>query len=287
MLKVSNLSVAMTCVLLLFARPTQGADKTLNAGGMYAKVLGQSGKIDLAPSKDISSDSNKMRVQIEALRELDAAGKELGKGGNSKHSFNSFATQDFTFGDLEDTTYADLDVIKIPFSSTLDAGSKISIDLYIFKEDGEITLGDEEFSVSNGTLKFNIKLTDWVWCGDQGVSCTNSDGVGASLEIDISVTSKDKPEFSSDSRVYTMGGGGTVHVSDQIQLDGGDWMEMDPAPSVDISGPLKITLKIPKFTTSALYDPEITYNSAGQWLGPSLILMALSLLLSARTLCSV
>ena len=39
------------------------------------------------------------------LQELDAEGNVLGAGGNAKHSFNSFATQEFTFGSPSSTTY--------------------------------------------------------------------------------------------------------------------------------------------------------------------------------------
>ena len=133
MTKLIHLVAVLGCALVSLA-PALAADKDLQAGGMWAKILGQSGKIDLAPSSDVSSNPDKVRIQIEALRQLDKDGAELGGGGNSKHSFNSFATQEFTFSPLEDTTFGGVKCIKLPFSCTLGPGSKIEIQVFIFKE---------------------------------------------------------------------------------------------------------------------------------------------------------
>merc|ERR1711939_606406 len=174
------------------------SDKELHAGGIWAKVIGQSGKIDLAPSQDVSSDPNKIRVQIEALRQKDSAGNVLGSGGNAKHSFNSFATQDFAFGALEDTSYGGVTCVKLPFTATLAPGSKIEIQVFLFKENGTITVGADKFAVTSSTMKFNVLLSNWVWCSNNGV-CKGTDGVGASVELDFSVTSKEAAKKSPNA----------------------------------------------------------------------------------------
>jgi len=120
-----------------------------NGGGLWAKVLGQSGKIMLAPSPNVASDPDSIRFEISALRELDSSGNVLGQGGSSKHSFNSFSTQDFTFGEVSDSAYGGVRCVKVPFSSMLDTGSKIEIEVFLFKESGTIRAGQESFSVSN------------------------------------------------------------------------------------------------------------------------------------------
>ena len=254
---------AFLACLLACLTPTLAVDKNLQAGGIWAKVLGQSGKIDLAPSSNVASDLNRVRIQIEALRQLDSAGNTLGSGGNSKHSFNSFATQDFTFGDLEDTTYGGVKCIKLPFTSTLGPGSKVEIQIFMFKENGTIAVGGETFAVTNSTMKFNVKLSDWVWCSNNG-DCKGTDGVGASVELDISVTSKEQAKKTADAgKVYSLGGGAHMRLSSKIQIDGASsWTEMTTAPALIGSNTTsKFTLKFPKFTTSVLYDPDITYAS--------------------------
>lgn len=256
--------VAWLACLAACLAPVLAADKELNAGGIWAKILGQSGKIDLAPSSDVANDPNKVRIQIEALRQLDSSGATLGSGGNSKYSFNSFATQDFTFGSLEDTTLGGVKCVKLPFTCTLGAGSKIEIQVFMFKENGTITAGGETFPVTNSTMKFNVKLSDWAWCSNNG-DCKGTDGVGTSVELDISVTSKDKASKSTTGgNVYSLGGGATMRLSGKIQLDGGAWTDMTSGGPT-LSGAdktSKFTLKFPKFTTTALYDPDITYGSS-------------------------
>jgi hypothetical protein len=120
-----------------------------NGGGLWAKVYGQSGKIELAPTSNVASNPNSVRFEISALRELDSSGNTLGRGGSSKHSFNSFSTQAFTFGAVQHTAYKGVECIKIPFSSMLDTGSKIEIDLFLFKQSGTLQVGNETFSVTN------------------------------------------------------------------------------------------------------------------------------------------
>ena len=127
-----------------------------NGGGLWAKVLGRSGKIDLAPSADVAGNVDKIRFEISALRELDSSGQTLGQGGSTKHSFNSFANQDFTFGAVQDSTYGGLECVTVPFSSTLGAGSRIEIEIFLFKQAGSITLGPDTFSVTN---KYVLVLT--------------------------------------------------------------------------------------------------------------------------------
>lgn len=76
------MKVALVAILVVaFAAPGQGqgSDKELGAGGIWAKVIGQSGKIDLAPSPDVSGHADRMRIEIDSLRELDSSGEEVEK----------------------------------------------------------------------------------------------------------------------------------------------------------------------------------------------------------------
>merc|ERR1712100_851862 len=192
-------------------------------------------------SQDVSSDPNKIRVQIEALRQKDSAGNVLGSGGNAKHSFNSFATQDFAFGALEDTSYGGVTCVKLPFTATLAPGSKIEIQVFLFKENGTITVGADKFAVTNSTMKFNVLLSNWVWCSNNGV-CKGTDGVGASVELDFSVTSKEAAKKSPNATglVYSLGGGARMRLSDKTQLDGGSWTQM-PGGGPTLTGTDKIS----------------------------------------------
>jgi len=120
-----------------------------NNGGLWAKVLGRSGKIVLAPTPNVASDPNRIRLQISGLRELDSSGSQLGAGGNCKHSFASFATQEFSFGAVRDSTYKGVRCVLVPFNATLCAGSTLAVEVFLFKEAASLTVGPDIWSVTN------------------------------------------------------------------------------------------------------------------------------------------
>lgn len=84
------------------------------------------------------------------------------------------------------------------------------------------------------------------------------------LELDISVVSKDAATKRQDRvDMYEMGGGATMHISDKIMVDGGDW-ELMPggAPAMSLQGKKATwTIKFPKFVNSTMYDPTVVYAS--------------------------
>ena len=59
-----------------------------------------------ATSEPIGSAPDRVQIEMSMLQELASDGTALGGGGNEKHSFNSFATQSFTFGSPVASTIA-------------------------------------------------------------------------------------------------------------------------------------------------------------------------------------
>ena len=59
-----------------------------------------------ATSEPVGSAPDRVRIEMSMLQELASDGTVLGGGGNAKHSFNSFATQSFTFGSPVASTIA-------------------------------------------------------------------------------------------------------------------------------------------------------------------------------------
>ena len=43
--------------------------------------------------------------------------------------------------------------------------------ILIFKESGNFTVGTTNYTVSEGNVKFNVKLENWKFCGAAGVTC--------------------------------------------------------------------------------------------------------------------
>ena len=179
------------------------------------KIQGQSGKMTFATSEPVGSAADRVQIQMASLQELAADGTVLGGGGNAKHSFNSFATQSFTFGNPEASTIAgverdsagasglvpdsatgytakDYNVTKVSFTSYLGAGdsaadSKLLVDAIIFMEDATLQFQNPDGTyiypmIAKGTVKFNVAMSQWNWCAD---NCKSADGVGDSVRLTI------------------------------------------------------------------------------------------------------
>ena len=43
--------------------------------------------------------------------------------------------------------------------------------ILIFKESGNFTVGTTNYTVSDGNVKFNVKVENWKFCGAAGVTC--------------------------------------------------------------------------------------------------------------------
>ena len=242
---------------------------SIAAAGVRVQVRGQSGKMTLTADGDGGENPTVVECQMVALRQVDESGNTLGAGGSEKQSFNSFATQTFTFSEPFDTTYQGLAVSEIEFESVLARSSNVNIRTMIFKEGGTLEVGDDTFQVTQGAVKFNVELSSWSWCGDDGVSCVNADGVGAAVELDLDMYARgNTPEIkaaTAGSSSYTLGGGPELVLLSTFSIDGGtEWVQMpDGFPSVDGS---VFTLKFPRWPAgeSVLYDPIIQYSETGQ-----------------------
>jgi len=258
---MSCLKALLFCTLGVVAT----ADKSITAAGVTVQVKGQSGKMTLTIPGANASNPDVVEVRMLALRQLDADGNTLGGGGNEKHSFNSFATQSFAFGTPAESTYQGLQVTTIDFDSVLVGSSKVKIVTFIFMENGNLTVGSDSLTVSKGSIKFNVELSSWSWCGSDA-TCKASAGTGASVELDIEMKGensapKSKPKNGTEATSsYELGGGQTLVMLSTYSQDGGkSWTEMPSGyPKVDGS---KFTLKFPRWASeSILYDPIVQYS---------------------------
>lgn len=236
-------------------------DKSIAAAGVSVKVKGQSGKMTLTvPTPDNSTMD--VECEMDALRQLDADGIVRGRG--EKYSINSFATQQFTFSEPTESTYGGLDVTKVIFDSTLGprngAVAKIKIEIMIFKEAGVFNVGNDTVNVTSGAVKFNVEMSEWVWCGG-GNSCTGQGGDGASVELDIGIQSvgKGSPNPMGASGFFDLGGGRELLMLSTYSTDeGNSWKAMpDDYPKVNGS---TFTLKFPRWgeNEKVVYDPVVT-----------------------------
>lgn len=208
--------VMLMCVACLAV-----ADQSISGGGIFMKIQGQSGKMTFATSEPIGSAPDRVQIEMSMLQELASDGTALGGGGNEKHSFNSFATQSFTFGSPVASTIAgvssagdngtaatpeDYSVTKVAFTSYLGGGnaavdSKLEIESIIFMEDAILQFENPDGSyiypaIVAGTVKFNVLMSQWNWCEND---CKSSNGVGDSVRLTITMTNQITSNSSDSS----------------------------------------------------------------------------------------
>ncbi len=205
---------------LLLLVPCVLGEESLSVGKIEIVQAGQSGKMKLLAKGEEDSVSP-VFIILDSLQEVDAQGEAVGVGGQEKHSFNSFATQDFTFSDLEtgDVPYSNVSATYFTFESQLSGlTSRIKVFFYIITEDGQLELDNEVQELRRGQIKFAIELSNWSWCGcQQG----QQQEVGEFVDLEITIQSSGcvskEDDSSSDLDHYSLGGEGTMAVSKKVK----------------------------------------------------------------------
>eukprot|EP00750_Incisomonas_marina_P017151 INCI19907.1.p1 GENE.INCI19907.1~~INCI19907.1.p1 ORF type:complete len:300 (+),score=72.24 INCI19907.1:364-1263(+) len=225
-------------------------------------IQGQSGGFQVS---DTDGAFETVQVRLKGVQELDDQGEAVGTSGSVKHSVNSFASQTFTTDIVTNSSYGGLNATRISYDITLDNNiGNILVDTYLFTEAGNITLvnSDDEVvevfeDVEVGTVKFNVAVTDWNWCGNQGYSCSQgqTDQVGDALKLTFTVkqgTGEDDDEeagtqdedTSEDGPKQVQVGNAVLTLSDYISYDNGATFEELPSPATTSSTGIKTTVEV-------------------------------------------
>lgn len=246
-------------------------ETALQGAGVYAKVLGNSGKVKIGTTEDPSSDPDAVTITMDGMYERDAAGAAVGTSGAVKHSFNSFASQQFQFGNIYTTTVGTATASALDFTASLVRNASLTVTLFMINAAGVITVnGNESFALGLGTLKFNVKVVGWPFCsadgaGESACSKGNTVEVGEFLDLDISIKgsgSATKVEGGVDK--YGLGGGVGIDLSHAVMADDA-WGNMPLGfPKVEAQGSSQVfTFRFPRFNASATYDPVLDGFASG------------------------
>lgn len=286
-------AILTTTLFLFLAATVSAADKTSSAGGTTVQILGRSGKMTIS-----RGGGSPLKVTMDALREVDSAGNAVGTSGNTKHSFNTFASQDFTFSAATTVQYQNLTAAQIDFSCDINT-AKFKVKTYVFEKAGTILNDGEASVVGNGTLKFNVDVKDWVWCNGANCKQGQTQQTGAFLDVDLTIQglaaakkkAKANPNLPAANQTtdYDLGGGAVLGMSNRVKVDGA-WVTMAAGyPKMTSSGSkTTYTIRLPK-GAAILYDPTIsptdqvvvTPSSASKdvtWSSFSAVLAALAVL---------
>ena len=233
------------------------------------KVLGQSGKFTIYNNDTGTSDPNRVTVELDSLYELAANGAQVGKAGSSKHSINTFASQNFSIAKPVDaelnsklSLVGPVSATKVSFSSTVGSVGVIEVDVLIMKNAGTIGSDKESWAVRANDVKFNIVLKDWKWCGG-AATCKQGKAVevGAFVDVAVKIKGKGTPTKSTKpgaNKTVALGAGVALELSDRVSVDG-KWAAMPAGyPKMStVGGSVVFTFRFPKFSKIATYDPVV------------------------------
>ena len=135
------------------------------------------------------------------MSEVDGSLDEVGSNrpGHKKHKVVGFATRHFNKSAAEDTTYKNISCRKFTLSTTVQGpNATVVIEVYIFKENGTFSIANdaEDYSVKRGTVKLNVNIKNWRFCGKaagEDNQCKNGSTVqeGKYILVGFSVQGKD------------------------------------------------------------------------------------------------
>lgn len=242
-------------------------DSTLSAAQITTKILGRSGKMTIGRGSNPDTDADKVQVTFDEVMEIDSSGTAVGTSGAKRHSFNTFASLPFTFSALQDTSFGGIAAKRLDFTADITSVSaKLTVQVYIFTNRGVISIDGENSTVTAGTVKFNIQIEGWQFCGNSGVTCSKgaNNEIGDGIEFVITIKGKGTQQRKTtgkrtDGEEFELGGGSSVLLSRKISVDGGNYTDMATGyPKLETRGSKQMfVFRFPKFTSSVLYDPQI------------------------------
>lgn len=236
------------------------ADPGVEHSGVYARVKGKSGKIEIGSTDN--KNSNKITVSFRKIEEISTSNNKI---QDNSHTFNTFANQDFNVSQPTIAKYpnSSLDVNCITFVSTLTNSATIKIYLYVFISAGTIYNGNETAEVKAGNIKFNMEINGWSFCNES--NCQPAE-VGNNLDMEIEIGAALKEHKKQEKRVSTEGdrydiGSGTIVLSTTVNIDG-NFTGMTPGyPMLNTTGVNAVyKFRFPKFKKRLVYDPIIDFT---------------------------
>lgn len=275
-----NLAILVTalgCSIFM----AEANDKLIKGGGVTMKISKKAAKMTFFKDGDEDDGAKKVKIEFDAIGETDESGNDVGaNGGKKSHVYNQFSSLDFTFEGPAVTTYQDVACLQTNFSGTLPGpDAKLLVTTYLFTADGDLVNGNESFSVTNGTFKFNIILENWKFCGgSDGDTCKKGKSNETGSEVCTFIVikggdkgddvikskgeAKGKNEGKSTKRPkkYAIGGKGSVTLSNECNIDGEDVI-LDRAPTIISKGGKKIfKICFPRFKNKVIYDPSLAFD---------------------------
>jgi len=226
-------------LLLLFLLSVKGFD--VDSSDTAIQVLGQSGKVK------ITRQNSTITMDFDSMYEKDSLDKIVGMQGSlqNKHGINSFATQNFVFGNKEDVVFQGISMVSFTFESPINTVGTLKVRVFISKSNGTIKNGNETYAIVEGDVKWNIEVPVWNFLAETEF-----------LELNIIIkTLNDDEKVTQNGDKFTIGTM-DLSTSNNVLIDNVLQPMPNGFPKLSIQGNKQIfTFKFPKFATSMIYDP--------------------------------
>ena len=226
-------------LLLLFLLSVKGFD--VDSSDTAIQVLGQSGKVK------ITRQNSTITMDFDSMYEKDSLDKIVGMQGSlqNKHGINSFATQNFVFGNKEDVVFQGISMVSFTFESPINTVGTLKVRVFISKSNGTIKNGNETYAIVEGDVKWNIEVPVWNFLAETEF-----------LELNIIIkTINDDEKVTQNGDKFTIGTM-DLSTSNNVLIDNVLQPMPNGFPKLSIQGNKQIfTFKFPKFATSMIYDP--------------------------------
>ena len=226
-------------LLLLFLLSVKGFD--VDSSDTAIQVLGQSGKVK------ITRQNSTITMDFDSMYEKDSLDKIVGMQGSlqNKHGINSFATQNFVFGNKEDVVFQGISMVSFTFESPINTVGTLKVRVFISKSNGTIKNGNETYEIVEGDVKWNIEILTWNFLAETEF-----------LELNIIIkTLNDDEKVTQNGDKFTIGTM-DLSTSNNVLIDNVLQPMPNGFPKLSIQGNKQIfTFKFPKFATSMIYDP--------------------------------
>jgi hypothetical protein len=219
-------------------------------------------------------------LSIDSIHEVDRSGKRVGIIGKSideQHKIDSFENATIRFVEAKDTVVNGISMKNLTMHATFPSEAEVKMHVMLFKEEGSITAGEDEFDVKRGSVKVSVEVMNWAFCG--GVrNETGSDELsereqceeenkGEFLEMWFKIFSTDNTEGTllyadSTGSLISTAANDTIAFATQARYDEADYLDLPAGyPMLEGEGRNQtVVVRFDKFESVVYYDPVITHS---------------------------
>ncbi|XP_047142216.2 uncharacterized protein LOC101238350 isoform X1 [Hydra vulgaris] len=145
------------------------------------QVRKQSGLTSVLRTDKNNKRGKVLDIKIYSVEEVDSLGNKIEEKG---HFIRNFSNQFFNISQVSNALKYGL--FATVFNFTLFFGNaSISMEFIIFNSSGNILVeSGETYHIVPGTMKFNIVIRDWIFCGTQKAACKTGT-IGSYLDLQL------------------------------------------------------------------------------------------------------